>query len=76
MDKQGFRVMLEGRKVPPDKMDSALALAERFEQVAQNSSSGFSTETAWAFSRKAHRRGTEHRGELHYARTIWIVHQK
>lgn len=43
--------MLEGRKVPPDKMDAALALAERFDQVAQNSSSGFSTETAWAFSR-------------------------
>ena len=50
MDQQGFRVMLEGRKVPAEKMDSVLALAERFEQFAAQSG-GFSTATAWAFSK-------------------------
>jgi hypothetical protein len=49
MDPQGFRIMLEGRKVPAEKMDSALALAERFEQFAAQAG-GFSTATAWAFS--------------------------
>ena len=34
MDKQGFRTMLEGRKVPADRLDAALELAERFEQFA------------------------------------------
>lgn len=42
--------MLEGRHVPAEKLDSALELAERFEQyVAQ--SGGFTTEAAWAFSK-------------------------
>lgn len=50
MDKQGFRLMLEGRKVPAEKLDSALALAERFEQFAAQQG-GFSAETAWAFSK-------------------------
>jgi hypothetical protein len=49
MDQQGFRIMLEGRKVPAEKMDSALVLAERFEQFAAQAG-GFSTATAWAFS--------------------------
>lgn len=42
--------MLEGRKVPADKLVSALELAERFEQFAQQKN-GFSTETAWAFAK-------------------------
>lgn len=42
--------MLEGRKVPADKMESALELAERFEQFAAQQG-GFSTEMAWAFSK-------------------------
>ncbi len=42
--------MLEGRKVPAEKMDSALALAERFEQFAEQTGE-FSAETAWAFSK-------------------------
>ena len=42
--------MLEGRKVPAEKLDSALALAERFEQFAAQTG-GFYTETAWAFSK-------------------------
>ncbi len=50
MDKQGFQTMLEGRKVPAEKMASALELAERFEQFAVQQD-GFSTETAWAFSK-------------------------
>jgi hypothetical protein len=50
MDKQGFRAMLEGRKTPAEKLDFAIALAERFEQFAEQAS-GFSTETAWAFSK-------------------------
>jgi hypothetical protein len=41
--------MLEGRKVPAEKMESALELAERFEQFAEQTG-GFSTATAWAFS--------------------------
>lgn len=51
MDKQGFQIMLEGRGVPAGKMDAALALAERFERFAEGSG-GFSTEAAWAFSKK------------------------
>jgi hypothetical protein len=50
MDKQGFQTMLEGRKVPADKLAYALGLAERFEQYAAQHG-GFSTETAWAFSK-------------------------
>lgn len=50
MDKQGFRTILEGRHVPGEKMDSALALAERFEQLASRSG-GFSADSAWAFSK-------------------------
>jgi hypothetical protein len=50
MDTQGFRTMLEGRKVPADKMSAALALAERFENYAQQSGS-LSAETAWEFSK-------------------------
>lgn len=42
--------MLEGRKVPAEKMDSALALAERFEQYSAQAG-GFSSEAAWAFSK-------------------------
>ncbi len=49
MDQTGFRTLLEGRKVPAEKLASALALAERFEQFAAQSG-GFSTENAWAFS--------------------------
>lgn len=50
MDKNGFRTMLAGRKVPAEKMDSALEIAERFELFA-GQRGGFSTETAWAFSK-------------------------
>ena len=49
-DKAGFRAMLEAREVPAEGLDSALALAERFEQFAEQAD-GFSAETAWGFSR-------------------------
>ncbi len=50
MDNLGFRTMLEGRKVPAEKLDAALALAERFEQYAAEAGE-FTTQTAWAFSK-------------------------
>ncbi len=49
MDNPGFQTMLEGRKVPADKIAAALGLAERFAQFAAQQG-GFATETAWAFS--------------------------
>jgi hypothetical protein len=50
MNKQGFRAMLQERKVPAEKLDPAIALAERFEQFAEQSGV-FSVETARAFSK-------------------------
>ena len=50
MNKQGFQTMLEGRKVPIEKMAAALELAERYEQFA-GKNGGLSVETAWAFSK-------------------------
>jgi hypothetical protein len=50
MDKQGFCTMLEERKVPAEKLNSALTLAERFEQYAEQAG-GFSAGTVWAFSK-------------------------
>jgi len=42
--------MLQGRKVPADKLDPDIALAERFEQFAEKSG-GLSVESARAFSK-------------------------
>jgi predicted hydrocarbon binding protein len=50
MDIQGFRTMLERRKVPAEKLQPALELAQRFEQFAMENG-GFSAEAAWAFSK-------------------------
>jgi hypothetical protein len=50
MDINGFRTMLVGRQVPAEKLDSALALAQRFEQFAAQYG-GSSTEASWVFSR-------------------------
>lgn len=50
MDRNGFRTVLTGRQVPAEKLDAALELAERFDQFADQAG-GFSTETAWAFSK-------------------------
>jgi hypothetical protein len=41
--------MLEGRKVPADKLDSALALAERFELFLEQAGGKPDAETTWAF---------------------------
>jgi hypothetical protein len=51
MDKKGFRTMLEGRNVPAEKMDSALAMAERFEHYCEESG-GFFTQTCRDFSKR------------------------
>lgn len=50
MDRHGFRTYLEGRNAPPDSIEPALDLAERFEQFLQQSG-GQMPESAWAFSR-------------------------
>lgn len=49
MDKEGFRAMLEGRKVPEERIEPAIALAERFETFVQSKAP--TGEMAWAFSR-------------------------
>jgi hypothetical protein len=49
MDQIDFRTYLEGRKVPVEKLDDALAMAERFNRFAE-SEGGFSAKTALAFS--------------------------
>ena len=75
MDKQGFQTMLEGRKVPAEKMNSALALAERFEQFAAQ---------AWRILHRnglgllenSHRRRAKQRGKLHHPGALRAVHQK
>jgi len=50
MDRDGFRAMLLDRNTPPEKLDIAIAIAERFEQFATKKG-GLSPEIAWAFSR-------------------------
>lgn len=49
MDTQGFRAMLQGRKLPEDKIEASLALAERFEKFQAGKPA--LAETAWAFSK-------------------------
>jgi hypothetical protein len=51
MDQDGFRTMLETRKLSEDKIDASIALAERFEQFAQDQGEAPWVETARAFSR-------------------------
>lgn len=55
--------MLEGRKVPAGQMDSALALAERFEQFSEQMG-GFSPQTARAFSQRLIAEGQASLGNL------------
>jgi hypothetical protein len=49
MDQEGFRAFLATYQLSAEKLDSALSLAERFEQYALQAG-GFSAETVWAFS--------------------------
>ncbi|MBN1657567.1 MAG: hypothetical protein JXA93_04150 [Anaerolineae bacterium] len=51
MDREGFRAMLETRKLSEDKIKASIALAERFEKYAQARGKAPWPETAWAFSR-------------------------
>ncbi len=50
MDRQGFRSMLEARQTPPDRLEPALDLAERFERFSATYSQ-VTSDTAWDFSR-------------------------
>lgn len=50
MDKDGFRAMLLQRNTPVEKLNSAIQLAERFEQFAQ-SKGGLTPQNAWAFAK-------------------------
>jgi hypothetical protein len=49
MDKQGFRNMLQGQKLPKGKIEAAVALAERFEAFLTGKPT--TAENAWAFSK-------------------------
>ncbi|HOU13305.1 MAG TPA: hypothetical protein PKZ84_09305 [Anaerolineae bacterium] len=52
VDQQGFRALLETRKVSDEKIEAAIALVERFEQFAEEKSATPIVETAWAFSER------------------------
>jgi hypothetical protein len=49
MDKQGFRSMLQGRKLPEEKIEASLAVAERFDACLAGKPADAGT--AWAFSK-------------------------
>lgn len=49
MNEQGFRAMLQGRKLPEDKIEASIAIAERFETYREDRPAN--AETAWAFSK-------------------------
>jgi hypothetical protein len=51
MDKEGFRAMLQTRKLSDEKIEASIALAERFEAFLDDSFRMPSAESAWAFSR-------------------------
>ncbi|MBN2388324.1 MAG: hypothetical protein JXB85_15010 [Anaerolineales bacterium] len=51
MDQQGFRTYLQSRQVPEDRLDVALALAERFEAYLAQPGKDYDTQSAWDFSR-------------------------
>jgi hypothetical protein len=51
MDKEGFRAMLLTRKLPEDKIEVSIALAQRFEDFLTGASGISMPEGVWAFSR-------------------------
>jgi len=57
MDKQGFRTMLQTRKLSDDKIESAIALVERFERFAEDAGAMPTAEVAWAFSERLIQKG-------------------
>jgi hypothetical protein len=50
MDQDGFRIMLQARKLSEEKVEASIALAERFEAFLEDSGQAPSAESAWAFS--------------------------
>ncbi|MBN2393707.1 MAG: hypothetical protein JXR84_23445, partial [Anaerolineae bacterium] len=57
VDQQGFRALLQTRKVSNEKIEAAIALAERFERFAEERNAVPIAETAWAFSERLIREG-------------------
>jgi hypothetical protein len=51
MDRDGFRTMLQTRKLTEDKIEASIALAERFEAFLGDTGRMPSAESAWVFSR-------------------------
>jgi hypothetical protein len=51
MDQDGFRTMLQTRKLSEEKIEASLRLAERFEKFIQDRGQAPWAETAWAFSK-------------------------
>jgi hypothetical protein len=49
MDTEGFRELLKTRKLTDEKIDSSIALAERFESFLGDTGGQPDTETTWAF---------------------------
>lgn len=52
MDKQGFRALLETRKLSDEKIEAAITLAERFERFVEDAGAMSIAEVAWAFSER------------------------
>jgi hypothetical protein len=50
MDRDGFRTMLQARKLTKERIETSLALAERFETFLGHMDRTSSAESAWAFS--------------------------
>jgi hypothetical protein len=50
MDRDGFRAMLQTRKLTEEQLEASLALAERFETFLDDAARPPSAESAWAFS--------------------------
>ncbi len=50
IDQQGFRTLLQTRKLSDEKIEAAIALAERFERFVESAGEKSTAETAWVFS--------------------------
>jgi hypothetical protein len=51
MDQNGFRAMLQTRKLSEEKIEASIKLAERFEKFADDMGKAPWAETVWAFSK-------------------------
>ena len=52
MDQQGFRTMLQTRKLSDEKIEAAIILVEHFERFSESTSDKSTAETVWAFSKR------------------------